>query len=287
MDLAPAGAAGESSTLIVLGPERSVFSEICNRVGESAALVGLVADSVAQRNLRADFRLNPEPALAALGLELEYCAKAYCGAAKTDDLVYDELVEFVVTQYGHLAVGEIREAFRLAAAGKLGEVNLASYYGLFTVAMLGEVLNAYGRYRQQIVAELMKVEKAMALPKRTWDSAAWAEQRLTALLGTEGLTVDHVTAFDYEYFHSTGQLTYTDEEKRAAWNDARGAALADLQRAAELEKNFFKQKEMRDLVARVVEGVGATEDNFVQRRTVLAKRLLVVRWIERLVMSDE
>lgn len=89
----------------------------------------------------------------ALHLEIKYCAVTYCGAPNTDPEVIKEAVRFVVTKYTHLALPEIREAFRLTAAGKIG-ANLNAYNGLFTIRMLGEVLTSYDDHRNQVAREV-------------------------------------------------------------------------------------------------------------------------------------
>lgn len=89
---------------------------------------------------------------AAVQLEIEDCATAYCAAPNTESETITESVRFILTQFGHLNISEIRESFRLAAAGKI-EVNLNAYHGLFSVRILGDVLNAYADYRTQMARE--------------------------------------------------------------------------------------------------------------------------------------
>ena len=88
-----------------------------------------------------------------LKLDLEFCAATYCGAPNTLPETIGEGVKFVQAQFSHLNLTEIREAFRLAAAKKI-DADLSSFYGLFTLQMLGKVLAAYDDYRTAIFREV-------------------------------------------------------------------------------------------------------------------------------------
>lgn len=91
-------------------------------------------------------RVNDIETIGAMQLELEHCATSYCGCPNTSAETMKEATRFVEDQFGHLCVPEIREAFRLAAAGKI-EASLAAYHGTFSVRILGEVLAAYEDHR--------------------------------------------------------------------------------------------------------------------------------------------
>lgn len=254
-------------------------SDVSKATGESQHLVGLIADSLAQRNIRAVFRQDSKALLFALDMELEFSARAYCGASKTDEKVFTELVEFVLSQFANLALGEIREAFRLAAAGKLGDVNLASYYGLFTVLMLGDVLSAYADYRRRILSELRKVEALSELPDKVWDSGKWAAQRLALFCDIKEPSLDYFTATDYDYFYTQGQLIHSEDEKRQAWDDAKSLTLIDIEIEAQNEQSKYRQKELRQICENVTKSLFA--ESFTARRAIIAKRLLVLWWVEK------
>lgn len=252
---------------------------VTRATGESLALVELIAASLEQRNIRAGLAQNAEAVLNSLNLELEFCARTYCGSSKTDERTFEEGVEFILSQFASLALGEIREAFRLAAAGKLGDVNMTTYYGLFTVAMLGDVLNSYTEYRRRTLSELRKMEALAEIPAKSWDKEAWGNARLEKFRNLETPTLDNFTATDYDYFHETGQLKHTDDEKKAAWADAYALTLADLEREAESEKSVYRVKELKDILAEAREK--QFTETFTTRRAVIAKRLLVQRWAKQ------
>lgn len=116
------------------------------------------------QTIRAMVRANDEQAGTALFLEVKYCAVTYCASPNTEPETLKESTRFIISQYGSLAFHEIREAFRLAAAGKI-DASLAAYHGQFSVRILGDVLSTYLDYRTQagreIRARLNRIEDEM------------------------------------------------------------------------------------------------------------------------------
>ena len=108
---------------------------------EDSCLTALSGGSITALNAADDLAL-----ITALQLEVEHCAATYCAAPNTLTDTMDECVLFVIDQFGFLCPSEIRQAFRLAAAGKI-EANLNAYNGAFSVRILGEVLSSYEDYR--------------------------------------------------------------------------------------------------------------------------------------------
>ena len=98
-------------------------------------------------------RNNIETGTTVLALEVKRCAITYCGAPNTDTVTIAESVRFVHTQYSHLTLNEISEAFRLAAAQKI-DADLSAFHGLFSVRILGQVLSAYDTMRGQVAREV-------------------------------------------------------------------------------------------------------------------------------------
>lgn len=227
-------------------------------------------------------RANMPQVIPALVLELSQCAQQYTGCVRTDELVFDECVEFVTTRFGWLNIMEIRSAFRLAAAGELGEVKLEAYFGTFTVAMLGKVLNAYKEYRERLAKEIREAEKAaeveeaQVLKSETWDSEAWKERRLNTLLNMENLSVDCCTVYDFQCFVEPHVSEIPEGDKRLLWDDA-----------WRLEVGHFQDMAFRGSVsARRVLQNPANDEGFKLGRLNWYKRLLVKRWIESLKQSS-
>lgn len=119
-------------------------------------------------------------------LEIEFSAATYCGAPNTLPETIKEGVRFITDQFGHLNLPEIREAFRLAAAGKI-EAELSAFYGLFTIQLLGKVLAVYDDYRTAIFREV-RAQRIVA------QDAAENEQRAEMLKEKFGTIADQFAA---------------------------------------------------------------------------------------------
>ena len=87
------------------------------------------------------------------------CAKMYCGMQEDKMLpeAIQESVRFIYKNFSMLGVQEIREAFSMAAANRWEGITMSSYYGQFTIAMLGDILSAYLKYRRMVISEVMNV----------------------------------------------------------------------------------------------------------------------------------
>jgi hypothetical protein len=145
----------------------------------------------------------------AMAAVLKNCAKTYCGASKIDELTIEEMAVFVLDRFGMYGIGEIELAFSLAASGELGDdVDLKAYYGQFSVAALGGVLNAYRDYRSAVVTELHRLNSKLELaaPKPVFDLDVFVQDRMTSLLSRDNFTVSDFTKFDYEVFVDTVKI---------------------------------------------------------------------------------
>lgn len=255
---------------------------IAQKTGSRLDVVAPVQAAVSEgKTIRAIVEQSVTNAMLALSAELEDCARTYTGCAKTDDLVFDEAVEFVIERFGYLNISEIRQAFRLAGAGEIGPVKLEAYFGTFTIVMLGSVLSAYKTYRDKISAAVVFAEKEAGLTRheelssRNHDRKKWAEGRLAGLLGNEGLSVDGCMVYDHEYFTESGQMEYSEEEKREAWKDAYPLTIREYQ--GRLESGSVGVQFVLQKVANQQH-----DEGFQATRIMFAKRLLVLRWIEKL-----
>lgn len=241
--------------------------------GLVANIVGAVSEG---NTIRALVKEDATMATTALTAEFEDCARSYTGCVNTSEMVFDECVEFLATQFGALNIGEVRHAFRLAAAGELGEVNLKAYHGVFTVAMLGEVLTAYMVYRGRIVAEVSRLESEIRQETRERpDLSGWEDERLEFLRNKEGLSADDCIVFDFEVFKDE-VLELPKEEKELLWKDAYALALGDFQDRAG----------RGDYSARRVLQNPTGNQGFGEVRIAWYKRLLVVNWVKNSIVHQ-
>ena len=250
--------------------------KLAEKTGLLPVYVEMVGSAALGNNIRSARKEDEVKTVIALAAELEFCAISYCGAAKTDDLVFDEVVLFVMDRFGHLGLKEIRESFRLAAANEF-EVDLSTYYGLFTVKLMGDILTGYNRYRNRVVQEFSRAQSEQAAEqnlnskKEFWDTEAWSEQRLSRLRLLESPSYRDFTAYDFEHFTGTGQLTFTEEEKRKAWTDSHQFAYSELATAA--LSNFSLRRQLERVMT------NQPDEGYKAKRICIAQQLLVMRWL--------
>ena len=133
--------------------EKWLPSEPCAAADpDTAKMQALCLQAINGNTIASIFRRDPD-LMFGVKIDLEFCAATYCGAPNTLPETIGEGVKFILSQFSHLGLTEIREAFRLAAAGKI-EADLNAFYGLFTVQMLGKVMSAYDDYRTAIFREV-------------------------------------------------------------------------------------------------------------------------------------
>lgn len=264
-------------------PALKELQTVCANIGSSLTSVGLIAKGVFQDNIRALAKQDPSRAALELTVIVEFCAKTYCGGVKTERIVYEEAVRFTMARFGHLNPEEIKQAFSLGAAGAL-DVNMATYYGIFTVSMLGEILLAYDNYRSRIAMEILRVEREQqeTNKKSTWDQNEWGRQRLEKFKSLQSPTYSDFSETDYNYFLKTGDLVHTQEEKRKAWEDARLFAIQEFEADAHTELTTRKNPQLSILLKNAAQAGrdGVENEKFTIRRTAIAKSLLVMRWAE-------
>lgn len=260
------------------------LTEIAKKSGLSNDVGKAVASAISGVTIRAGLIENLEFFSTALAAELEYVAKTYTGGVNTHEMVWDEAMDFIVSQYGNLNIKEILYAFRLAASGELGDVNLRSYYGTFTVGMLGEVLTAYMDRRQQLYFELLRLESEQLMvevggtgPRHDVDE--WKRNRLTFLKMLDSPTVEDVTSYDYRFISELGLIDLTKDEKLLIMDRAYPILVREiLQDASAL--NSFRSKQLRDMVTQA--NSGNPSPVFVARHKAMGERLAVVEWLKSL-----
>lgn len=260
--------------------QRNFLPDVAAETSTDLTVIETIADGYSLSMRRDD------PARCGLKLlaHLEYCAKTYCGAGGTDQNVYTECADFAMTHYGHLGVDEIRQAFGLAAAGKLtGQndepVNIRAYHGAFTVLMLGDLLAAYDNYRRRLLPKIVKLEIEAKAPKQ-WDETEWATKRLQTLKQLafdDALTMNDAAEIDYTTFERLGMYTPDEDKKRAAWVKSESAVRSEIATAA------MSDISMRTMLQHLTT---AYAKEFQDKRVGWCRRRLVVDWVESLVAVE-
>ena len=260
----------------------ALLNEIASQAGLSIELAGHVSASVGGATLRSGISEDVIMFSTLLSAELEFVAKSYTGGVNTTEIVWDECMDFIVSRFGMLNIMEIRHAFRLAASGELGQVNLKSYYGSFTVAMLGEVLTAYMDRRKPLYDAALRLSKNEMLieagnqKRSTHDKEAWKDNRTNYLLLLESPTIEHVTAYDYEFLSQRGEINLSRDEKWDVFDRAKQLTIRDMSIQAQ-RSSYFVSKSLLNEVEKA--RLGQESEDFKVRQRAMALRLAVLDWI--------
>lgn len=218
----------------------------------------------------------------ALSAELEFVAQAYTGCPNTKEMVWDECMDFVVVRFGMLNIHELRHAFRLAASGELGDVNLKAYYGTFTVGMLGEVLTSYLERRKALSIAARSIQNRDFLiehgnsKRSSTDVEAFKDNRHRLLLLLESPSIDMVTVYDYEFLTERGVINLTPDQKWSVFESAKAHVIHDLTAQA-YTAGYFVSKALHKEIA--LAKANTPSPDFVVRQKIIAQRMSVLNWI--------
>ncbi|GEM_PF-2440480 len=219
---------------------------------------------------------------------LEHCVSVYSGVDLSgDDSVMDECVDFVMSQFAGISVPEVREAFKLAAAGKLGEIDLAAYYGKFTIKTLGKILTSYLVFREKAVKELRRAEaeaaeqvaaeKAAREPFGAEKMAGWVEERIAKFWATEKIDLFMIPIPVYDYLVELNVITLTPTEKRDLMNRVAPQVVGSYTMDIKESNNEFEKRKYRNIISDWRSGKKPIE--FVNRQKVAARQLAVQEFI--------
>jgi hypothetical protein len=182
------------------------------------------------------------------GAAILICAQAFCGAdaTKQSAAVYGECVNVLRKYYAGLGIEEVKEAFRLAAAGKItnsdGErISLTAYAGRFSAAMFGEILSSYQNWRGKIHAAILRQREGEDDRKRDMDRQANfarsmenLEDRFRRLCRTGGddetKRWEDVPGWWAKILLDKGLLLLLDETKKDLWKAAKLETVAEAKR---------------------------------------------------------
>ena len=175
----------------------------------------IIASALDGSTIRRNCEVDPAMAAVALRAELQQVCQIYTTTQSPDnDPIFDEMASFVILSFPEFAMSEIREAFRLAADGTIDtdESDLRAYFGVWTVASLGIILQAYKHYRKTIIAKFQQIEseaKVLALPTQAKQTTEDYERARIQRLKTDPDIL--VTVNDYSILRRYGFLEINKE----------------------------------------------------------------------------
>ena len=208
-----------------------------------------------------------------LAQQLPFIAQEYGARTAIPYHIQAECVRLVLEKFGHIGLNEIREAYRLYAAGEIRIKGGEMYGGEFNAAQLGKVLSAYNEHRKGIISAYTELVHAMAEDQaetqRAEKSRMEFEVRFQAWLKkakADQTDWRDIPAFYYDAAISRGLITFNPGEKKQIWEDALVLAEVELQEDVESE---FGAKTKAVINEQDIEG----------RARAIAKKLSVFRKI--------
>lgn len=240
--------------------------------------------------------MSVEEVMVNLPKAIESIASSFCGAVLGNQLkeTVTECYGFLSLMYDGLSIDEIKRAFVLAAKGMI-EADLVAYKGVFSVKILGDVLEKYLVYRNRIASAMRNAEKEQdyqeKLTKRDlfYKSQAGRQQiadfwenQLAKCIAMADINATKVTSKLYEYLDKCGKLRLEPAVKREYMRKAKEVY------QAELESEKIRQPALKRMAISSVlyELSNHLERNFelseeVHTRIVgLAQRLAVVDYVK-------
>ena len=219
----------------------------------------------------------------AAGAAIRYVATGYTGANdSTPEMVYIECTALLRQKFGSLAPEEVKEAFRLAAANRI-DVNMTAYRGVFTVAMFGDVLDAYMKRRNKIIAAIetakaeAEAEEEYKRKRFEWNRQADLAYDAFLLQRKENTQYrswkDIPAGFDMVCVHRGAFDDVTETQKRAIYAQAKAAALEQVKYAAQ-NIEYPIEREEAQRILREVEAGGYPE-TLIQKSHVIYGKMLV------------
>jgi hypothetical protein len=192
----------------------------------------------------------------------------------TTDILMTESANFVLKNYPMFNPSEIKTAFEFASAKKTN-ADLSTYYGKFTIQMLGEVLNAYFRLRQNAIARIDKKVEIEHNRQRKEDADAKNKQTIQDVVDLYGALREQyqntgefdeqkIKSFQGKILVDAGLITFTRDEKIQIYNEAKDTVTKQIKTG--VQDMTLKSTERRTLKSMLTDIVNGDEkDDFKSR----------------------
>ena len=187
-------------------------------------------------------------------------------------------------------VKEDEEAFKLATAGKLKDINITTYYGKFTVQILGDILKAYlklrnkalSKYEYQVQIEQSRKEDINKDSKnaliRTEIAQIYSEMK-KQYIDKGNLNEAKIRAFWAKILIEEKIIQFTKAEKRAIWNEARTKTQKNLKEELSYNMNLSGPEKIK--IRNILKDLNTQQKNENFEAAVIAEysRLLIIKSI--------
>ena len=230
----------------------------------------------------------------ALSVTLPLCAELYCGIKKNDFnyQILEESVLFIYDHFYNLGVNEIKQAFELCAANKIENVNMTAYYGRFNISMLGDILSAYTKLRNQAYKEVneqhQKNLRGETFVNEVDHKNFVARQEVIKEFKTElekkknGLPLKYNSHEEIrihwpKILIDNGIIQLDDETKKRIWSEAQHLVKREHQKKAADFTNLYEAKHNRALL-KSFEGAG--NETFQAKCDAMYSKLFVWEFLK-------
>lgn len=233
--------------------------------------------------MAAPIRQQPAELVSAwLAVNLPILAKAYGNRHEVDDFLLEACCDLVLTQFKHLSLDEISEAYKLWAAGRLSVDGSAEMWGgSWNAKHLGELLRAYSASRLKIQAAILQEahrvrqeqEAAASRADKIAQHDAWFRGLIEEKRGKLESWKD-VQAFWYDSARSLDLIEFETGEAQAIYEDA--LVLAEQQLVDELAKctDFRRRKQILSVLD---PDSGSGQATIAAEARIIARKLTVYR----------
>jgi len=162
---------------------------------------------------------------------------------------FTEVVGVIMQKFSGLSLNEIGEAFRMAAAGELGDVNFAAYGGVFTVPIFTDILTKFSKRRNEVAMAIYRANADLEEKAKADESVRKKADEFLAMLVHQHETEQNgnhkyksYKDVPHHYGRSlldAGLIVFTPEEKRTIWEAAKVAAFEELKSEIKTKQNEF------------------------------------------------
>lgn len=239
--------------------ESKIIGSTDLNVSESDALTMVNGFNNKIRNID---KVEAERKLQAL---LTICAKLYCGMVSDEStpLLMQFAAEYVIKSHAGLGIDEIKLAFVYAIDGKIN-ANVKAYGGVFSIAMLGEILTAYKDHRNKVINRVLDEQERQRREQINYIPEDIKEQMNARTLSefmievNENIidvqedrkpkwsTYDKVPAKLAELAINAGKIEVSDEFRNNVWDLTENLAKRQLNQEAQVFKNPHALTEVRN-----------------------------------------
>ena len=199
------------------------------------------------------------------------CAKLYCGMKDgigTIPETIQECTRLVYKKFNSMGIHEIREAFLMASANEFEGVTLTAYYGTFTVAMLGDILSAYSKYRNKIISKFLYLkqnhEKQIVIEQQREQKNKEAREKIKIDIEAEIIAVqtgskqlwenwNDVPAYYSKIAIDNNFIEISDEFKAKVWAKSKQIATSELIETSQDLSNFIEAKVAKNALMNLIE----------------------------------